>query len=132
MAHASPNATQRLDRWLWCARFVKSRALAARLCTGDCVTLGGIAVQKAHHLVRVGDRLTLRLLRFERRIEVLALAQRRGPASEARTLYAEIAPPKPLAEAAEPWTPLFADEDEASLPRIDASFDSPPKSGGSG
>jgi ribosome-associated heat shock protein Hsp15 len=116
MARASPNATQRLDRWLWCARFVKSRALAARLCTGERVSLGDIRVQKAHHLVRVGDRLALRLLRFERRIEVLALAQRRGPASEARTLYAEIAPPKPLAEAAEPWTSLFADEDEHAAP----------------
>src|SRR5713226_8011285 len=86
MAPTPPAATQRLDRWLWCARFVKSRTLAARLCTADRVSLGGIAVQKAHHLVRVGDRLTLRLGRFERRIEVLALAQRRGPASEARTL----------------------------------------------
>jgi ribosome-associated heat shock protein Hsp15 len=132
MTLASPNATQRLDRWLWCARFVKSRTLAARLCTGDCVTLGGIAVHKPHHLVRVGDRLTLRLLRFERRIEVLALALRRGPASEARTLYAETAPPKPLAEAAEPWTSLFAEEEEPGVAGIGASFDSPPKSGGSG
>jgi ribosome-associated heat shock protein Hsp15 len=112
MTPIAPAATQRLDRWLWCARFAKSRALAARLCTSERVMLGGAMVQKAHHAVRVGDRLTLRLGRFERRIEVLALAQRRGPASEARTLYAETAPPTPLGEAAEPWTSLFADEDE--------------------
>jgi ribosome-associated heat shock protein Hsp15 len=110
MAPTPPAATQRLDRWLWCARFVRSRALAARLCTSDQIVLGGILVQKAHQAVRVGDRLTLRLGRVERRIEVLALAQRRGPASEARGLYAETAPPAPLAAAAERWTSLFAEE----------------------
>jgi ribosome-associated heat shock protein Hsp15 len=109
-------ASQRLDRWLWCARFVRSRTLAAKLCTGDRVTVGSITVQKAHHPVRVGDRLTLRLRRFERQVEVLALAQRRGPASEARTLYTDIAPPIPLVEVAEPWTSLFAEEDEQVAP----------------
>src|SRR5690242_15816971 len=93
MTEPLPAATQRLDRWLWCARFVRSRALAARLCTSHQVVLGGVLVQKAHQAVRVGDRLTLRLGRVERRIEVLALAQRRGPASEARRLYAEAVPP---------------------------------------
>jgi len=110
MASTAPAATQRLDRWLWCARFVRSRALAARLCTGEQVMLGGVALQKAHHPVRVGDRLTLRLGRFERRIEVLALAQRRGPASEARTLYVETMAPTPVAEDAERWQTLFAEE----------------------
>jgi ribosome-associated heat shock protein Hsp15 len=112
MASTAPAATQRLDRWLWCARFVRSRALAARLCTGEQVMLGGVALQKAHHPVRVGDRLTLRLGRFERRIEVLALAQRRGPASEARTLYAETTPPMPLADRGEVWSPLLVYEDD--------------------
>ena len=110
MPPTSPAATQRLDRWLWCARFARSRALAARLCTSDQIVLGGSPVRKAHQAVRVGDRLTLRLGRVERRIEVLALAQRRGPASEARGLYAETAPPTPLAGAAERWTSLFAEE----------------------
>jgi ribosome-associated heat shock protein Hsp15 len=110
MAPTPPGATQRLDRWLWCARFVRSRALATRLCTSDQVVLGGILVQKAHQAVRVGDRLTVRFGRVERRIEVLALAPRRGPASEARTLYAETTPPIPLAEAADHWTSLFAEE----------------------
>jgi ribosome-associated heat shock protein Hsp15 len=110
------DASQRLDRWLWCARFVRSRSLAAKLCTGDRVTVGGTTVHKAHHPVRVGDRLTLRLRRFERYVEVLAIAERRGPASEARTLYAEIAPPTLLAESAEPWTSLFADDEELAAP----------------
>jgi len=74
--------------------------------------LGDAMVQKAHQAVRVGDRLTLRLGRFERRIEVLALAHRRGPPSEARTLYAETEPPNVIADTAEGWSSLFADEDE--------------------
>lgn len=104
--------SQRLDRWIWCARFVRSRSLAARLCVGGMVSLDGGAVSKAHHGVRVGDRLTLRLGRWERRVEVLALAARRGPAREARLLYAEIGPPRVLVEAAEPWTSLFEDADD--------------------
>jgi ribosome-associated heat shock protein Hsp15 len=115
------DASQRLDRWLWCARFVRSRSLAAKLCTCDRVTVGGTTVHKAHHPVRVGDRLTLRLRRFERYVEVLAIAERRGPASEARTLYAEIAPPIPLVEIAEPWTSLFADEEELAAPNLPAN-----------
>ena len=112
MAPTPPAATQRLDRWLWCARFAKSRSLAAKLCTSERVLLGEALVQKAHHAVRVGDRLTLRLGRLERRIEVLALALRRGPAREARTLYAETAPPKRLIEDATDWSPLLEFEDD--------------------
>jgi ribosome-associated heat shock protein Hsp15 len=112
MASTPPAATQRLDRWLWCARFAKSRSLAARLCTSEQVLLGGALIQKAHHAVRVGDRLTLRIGRIERRIEVLALAQRRGPASEARTLYAETAPATRLIEEVTDWSPLLAPEDD--------------------
>lgn len=104
--------SQRLDRWLWCARFVRSRSLAAKLCAGGMVDLGSGMVSKPHHAVRVGDRLTLRLGRWERRVEVLALAARRGPAREARLLYAEIGPPRVLVEAVEPWTSLFEDADD--------------------
>jgi ribosome-associated heat shock protein Hsp15 len=106
--------TQRLDRWLWCARFVKSRSLAAKLCTGGRVTLGGVAIAKAHHPVRVGDRLTLRLLRVERQVEVRALAARRGPAPEARALYVETAPAARLEASEEPWVSLFAEDAEES------------------
>ena len=74
--------------------------------------LGGSPVQKAHQAVRVGDRLRLRLGRVERQIEVLALAQRRGPASDARGLDAETAPPTPLADQEEIWSPLLIYEDD--------------------
>ena len=105
-------SSQRLDRWLWCARFVKSRTLAAKLCAAGRVDLGGIAVAKAHQPVRVGDLLVLRWGRFERRIIVQGLAARRGPASEARLLYAETAPPRRIAEVEETWTPLLGDDDD--------------------
>ena len=112
MAEQRAPAFQRLDRWLWCARFAKSRALASKLCTGGCVSVGDTQVRKAHQSLRVGDRLVLRLGRWERRIEVLALAERRGPASEARGLYAENQPPRAI-EATETWTSLF-EEDEGA------------------
>ena len=111
----APHAFQRLDRWLWCARFVKSRALAAKLCASGCVSIGEAPVRKAHQSLRVGDRLVLRLGRSERYIEVLSLAERRGPAREARTLYAEAEPPRVM-EAAERWEPLIDDEAEATEP----------------
>lgn len=116
MTRAPPAATQRLDRWLWCARFTKSRSLAAKLCTSERVILGGVVVQKAHQAVRVGDQLTLRLGRFERRIEVRALAQRRGPASEAKTLYVETGPPSPIVERGELWVPLLDTDDDEHAP----------------
>jgi len=109
MGSQHPPSTQRLDRWIWCARFVKSRALAAKLCGLGAVTLGTVAVAKAHQPVRVGDHLTLRLGRIERRVEILALADRRGPASEARTLYAETVPAAVIEDSRETWVSLFAE-----------------------
>ena len=104
--------TQRLDRWIWCARFVKSRALAAKLCSAGAVTVGETTALKPAHPLRVGDRLRLRLGRVERQLEVLALAERRGPAREARLLYAERGMTR-LADQPEPWVSIFADiEDE--------------------
>ncbi|MGE5200981.1 MAG: RNA-binding S4 domain-containing protein [Acidobacteriota bacterium] len=113
MAERASPALQRLDRWLWCARFARSRGLAAKLCTDGLVSLGDAPVRKAHQAVRVGDRLTLRLGRWERKVEVLALGLRRGPASEARTLYAETEPPRAVESPTEAWASLFEDEDDA-------------------
>ena len=104
--------TQRLDRWIWCARFVKSRALAARLCSTGAVMVGDAPARKPAHPLRVGDRLRLRLGSVEREIEVLALAERRGPAREARLLYAEHGVSRIAAED-EAWESIFADEVDA-------------------
>jgi ribosome-associated heat shock protein Hsp15 len=78
----------RLDRWLWAARFFKTRALAQQAIAGGHVRLNGQRT-KAARVVRPGDRLEI--LRGEERFEVdvMALADRRGPATTAQALYVE-------------------------------------------
>ena len=80
----------RLDRWLWCARFYKSRSLAAAAVAGGHVHLNGARIKPAH-AVRVGDQLTVTLGGRDRELEVTAIPARRGPASEARGCYRESA-----------------------------------------
>jgi ribosome-associated heat shock protein Hsp15 len=83
-----PNAGLRIDKWLWCTRFFKSRAQATQAVTGGLVHVGGERV-KPSRLVHVGD--TLSITRGEQRWEVVvqSIPQRRGPASEARLHYQE-------------------------------------------
>jgi ribosome-associated heat shock protein Hsp15 len=81
---------QRLDKWLWCARFMKARADCARLVATGLVRLNRQPTDKPHARLRPGDVLTLPLREQVRVIRVLALATRRGPATEARTLYEEL------------------------------------------
>jgi ribosome-associated heat shock protein Hsp15 len=80
----------RLDKWLWCARFFRSRALAARFCEEGGMRVNGARVAKAHHAVRPGDVLTFALGSNIRVARVRALADRRGPATEARALYDDL------------------------------------------
>ena len=94
----------RLDKWLWFARFFKSRTLASGICTAGKVRIDGVVATKAHALVRPGQVLTFVQGRHVRVIKVLALASRRGPASEAQTLYEDLAPPD--RESALPSGPL--------------------------
>lgn len=85
----SPPERQRLDKWLWAARFYKTRALAADEVGLGRVLLAGKPTKPAHE-VKPGDMLTLRQSGGVRReVQVLALAARRGPAAEAQQLYAE-------------------------------------------
>ena len=83
---------QRLDKWLWCARFMRARSDCAALVGQGGLRLNRQATDKPHAKLRVGDVLTLPVRGQVRVIEVLALAIRRGPASEAATLYREIPP----------------------------------------
>ncbi len=83
---------QRLDKWLWCARFLKSRADSARLVAAGSVRINRQPTDKPHARLRPGDVLTLPLAHDVRVLRVLALATRRGPAPEARLLYEEIEP----------------------------------------
>ena len=82
------DATLRLDKWLWQARFFKSRALASKVCEGGGVRLNGSPVTKAHQLVRIGDQLTFPQGPRTVALTISALGTRRGPASEAQGLYA--------------------------------------------
>ncbi len=83
----------RLDKWLWHARFAKTRVLAGQLCQSGRLRLGGEIVSKGHRLVRIGDVLTFPAGRHIRTIRVAALAMRRSPAEEAHRLYEDLAPP---------------------------------------
>ncbi len=82
----------RLDKFLWCARFFKSRSQANAFVLGGRVRLRGAAVTKAHQVVRVGDVLTFPLGSRIRTVRVRALATRRGSASVAKLLYEDLAP----------------------------------------
>jgi ribosome-associated heat shock protein Hsp15 len=84
---------QRIDKWLWVARFFKTRAVAAALCEAKRVRVSGRVVDKAHSLVRVGDVLTFPFGNTIMVARVDALAERRGPASAARLLYRDLTGP---------------------------------------
>ena len=70
---------QRVDKWLWCARFFKSRTLAAKACHDGRIRIAGQVLTKAHHALKVGDVLTFPLGPNIRVVRVVALAVRRGP-----------------------------------------------------
>jgi ribosome-associated heat shock protein Hsp15 len=93
-------ARLRLDKWLWQARFVKSRSLAAALIEAGSVRVNGIRVTRPGRDVVEGDTLTFPQGDRIRVIRILALGLRRGPAPEAQTLYLDLAPdtstPDPL------------------------------------
>jgi ribosome-associated heat shock protein Hsp15 len=78
----------RIDKWLWAARFYKTRGDATEAVLGGHVHLNGVRVKPAKD-VRVGDALVIRKRELEWKVEVLALADRRGSASVAATLYEE-------------------------------------------
>jgi ribosome-associated heat shock protein Hsp15 len=78
----------RIDKWLWAARFFKTRELASKACEMSRVSSDGVRAKPARE-VKVGDRLQIRNEAAEWEIEVLALSQQRGPAAAAQTLYRE-------------------------------------------
>jgi ribosome-associated heat shock protein Hsp15 len=82
---------QRLDKWLWHARFVKSRSYAAKLIEEGCIRVNRQRVLKAATSVKCGDVLTASLHGRVRVIEILAVGHRRGPPAEAKALYSELA-----------------------------------------
>jgi|JI10StandDraft_1071094.scaffolds.fasta_scaffold924155_2 ribosome-associated heat shock protein Hsp15 len=80
----------RLDRWLFFARLCKSRSLAQRLCEEGLVVVDGAAARRPSRGVRPGTEIAVTLGRTVRRVRVVALGTRRGPAPEAQALYEDL------------------------------------------
>src|SRR5262245_49191192 len=84
----------RVDKWLWAARFFKSRSLAAAACAGGKVDVNDQAAKPAR-AVRVGDLIEITAPRGKRIVRVLLLSERRGPGAQAALLYEDLTPPPP-------------------------------------
>jgi len=91
-------AAMRIDKWLWHARFFKTRSLATQFTGAGNVRVNGQKQGRASGRLRVGDVLSFALHGHIRIIEVAQLSVRRGPASEAQTLYIDRDPPQPAAK----------------------------------
>ncbi len=78
----------RIDKWLWAARFYKTRAMAAAAVSGGKIDLNG-GHTKSAKAMKAGDRMALRIGAYEWDITIVALSDRRGPATEAQKLYTE-------------------------------------------
>jgi len=88
-------ATLRVDKWLWFARFFKTRSLATKIVAGGAVRIDGNLVKKPSATVTVGNTLTFAQEKEIRVVRIVDLGTRRGPAPEAQALYEDLAPPQP-------------------------------------
>jgi ribosome-associated heat shock protein Hsp15 len=103
---------QRIDKWLWHARVVRTRSAAAELASSRQVRVNGDRIDAASRPVRLGDVITVALDRRVRVMKVLAFAERRGGAEAAAELYEEVVTPA----AAKPVAPLPVREPGAGRP----------------
>ena len=90
---------QRIDKWLWHARVVRTRSAAASLAASGHVRINGQRVDAPSRAVRAGDVVTVALDRTVRVLKVLGFAERRGSADEARVLWEDLEPPAARAGA---------------------------------
>jgi ribosome-associated heat shock protein Hsp15 len=86
---------QRLDKWLWFARVVKTRSLAAKLVAAGHVRVNSERMESPAKSVRTGDVLTIALERQVRVLKILGSGTRRGPFEEAKLLFEDLSPPPP-------------------------------------
>ncbi|MEO0486871.1 MAG: RNA-binding S4 domain-containing protein [Pseudomonadota bacterium] len=91
----APQPTIRVDKWLWHARFFKTRSLATKLVSEGKLRVNATPISKPARAVGAGDVLTFPKEDDVRVIKILAIGERRGPAPEAQTLYEDLAPPAP-------------------------------------
>lgn len=97
----------RLDKWLWQARFFKTRGLAAALVGAGRVRVNGVPVAKPARGVGAGDVLTFPQGDVIRVVRILACGTRRGPAPEAQALYDDLSPPEPASRTGDPPNPRY-------------------------
>jgi ribosome-associated heat shock protein Hsp15 len=123
-------AEQRLDKWLWCARLVKTRASAVRLIAEGKVRVNGIRAPKPSRLVHEGDVITAMYLGRLSVLRVIGASERRGPPSAALALYEDLTPPEappPDARLAKPANhrgprPTKRDRRRLDALRTDSNF----------
>jgi ribosome-associated heat shock protein Hsp15 len=84
---------QRIDKWLWHARVVRTRSAAASLVNGGLVRVNSARIAATSHQVRPGDVVTIALDRNVRLLKVKGYAERRGSAEDARALFEDMTPP---------------------------------------
>ncbi len=87
------SAPVRLDKWLWYARFFKTRSLATKLISSGKLRINGEVTSKPHRQAQIGQVLTFVQGPYIRVIQIDEIGKRRGPAAEAATLYTDLDPP---------------------------------------
>ena len=99
---------QRIDKWLWHARVVRTRSAAAALADAGLVRINGARIDTSSRPVRPGDVVTIALDRNVRMLKVIGYAERRGSAETVRALYEDLPPPAPRKE------PIGGEREEGS------------------
>lgn len=96
--------SERIDKWLWHARFFKSRTLARDLVKSKKLHINSLAISKPSVLVQVGDILTFPKAKDDKVIEIVAIGTRRGSAPEAQLLYKDLTPDPIILDPLDPRT----------------------------
>lgn len=107
----------RIDKWLWHARFFKTRTIAQTFVTNGKVRLNSERISKANQSVKPGDVLTFVRGKQLCVIKIIAIAARRGPAPEAQTLYNDLSPPPAPTAKDDPNVPAPTARREAGTGR---------------
>ena len=102
--HSSSPETQRIDKWLWHARFFKTRSLSQKQITTGKIRVDREKISNPSRKITIGNVLTITREREIKIIEIIAIADKRGPYSEARLLYNDLSPPKPEKQKQEQTT----------------------------
>ncbi len=93
-AEPTSQGSIRVDKWLWWARFFKTRSQAAKVVTAGKLRVNGTRISKPATAVGPGDTLTFPQAREIRVVRLIAIGTRRGPAPEAQALYSDLTPPQ--------------------------------------